>query len=924
MNSYTWTGLVGDWNTDADWVPLTPPGDGQPAPDDSVVIASGTVTLTTNDLADDGLFENNKVALGGGASVATLLLSDSAPIGRYFSLALDGNATIEADGVRGIAASITGNPNDGSALTFKADPGGDLVLLRGGSFNVTDREIDFDGDVTIERNASLSGNIVNNGTLSILQGATTIATNQLTGTGTIDIGSNGVLSLGGSDFGGAHQTISFSGLGGTLDVFGLSGAFTGTIKDFAPGDFLDFIGNGSFVSGSVDDVAHTLTLDYSGGADVFSNFYGVAGALSAVRETNGHDLIGYASAGAQVKYQLDAGALAMHADVVHQMTAPGSSNPITGVGVKIGIISDSYNLNGGAATDVANGYLPASGVTVLGEGPAGGEDEGRAMAELIYQTAPGASLYFDSAGDDDASFAASVIALQAAGCTVIVDDIDLGDEPFFQLGSAAENAISDVIAKDGVTFVSSAGNFGDAYYQHAFTASTTTLYDGSPAQAMTFSNGTSYQSVTAAGGSYDYITLQWDASYYDSGAAPDSITIKAFDSNNNLVATSSQVEVNGQLVAATELALPPSNSTTTYNIAIYQNAGTPAVSEIKYNLIGVGVSGGTGVGGRINDRDAGSGDGEIAGHPLIPGEIAVGAIDVANTPATGATPDFTDYFSSTGPGKLLFDANGNPLPQPVTVNTPDVVGPDGIDTSVSGFAPFYGTSAAAPNVAAVAALVQQVNPGLTPAQLATILEQSATPLSNEPASVAGAGLVQADRAVEMAEAAACYCAGTRILTAKGERPIEALEIGDLVVTASGAERPVKWLGHRRLDLTKHPRPEDVRPVRIAAGAFGDNLPRRELWVSPGHNVAWSGVLMPAIALLNGHSVAQIAVRSVEYWHVELDAHDILLAEGLPAEVLPRRRQSRGFREWRRLRRGASGFRSQTMDRYLPAVGQPRP
>ncbi|MBB4196769.1 hypothetical protein CCR94_20820 [Rhodoblastus sphagnicola] len=133
------------------------------------------------------------------------------------------------------------------------------------------------------------------------------------------------------------------------------------------------------------------------------------------------------------------------------------------------------------------------------------------------------------------------------------------------------------------------------------------------------------------------------------------------------------------------------------------------------------------------------------------------------------------------------------------------------------------------------------------------------------------------------DALPCYCAGTLILTATGERPVETLEIGDLVVTASGARRPVKWLGHRRLDVSKHPAPQDVWPVRIAAGAFEDKLPRRDLWVSPGHNIAWDGALMPAIALANGHSVAQVAVGRVEYWHVELDAHDILLAEGLPAE-----------------------------------------
>jgi autotransporter-associated beta strand protein len=129
----------------------------------------------------------------------------------------------------------------------------------------------------------------------------------------------------------------------------------------------------------------------------------------------------------------------------------------------------------------------------------------------------------------------------------------------------------------------------------------------------------------------------------------------------------------------------------------------------------------------------------------------------------------------------------------------------------------------------------------------------------------------------------CYVAGTRILTTRGEIAVEDLRVGDLVVTASGGRRPVVWLGHRKLDPRRHPAPDEVRPVRIAARAFGEGLPRRDLWVSPGHSLACEGALIPASALLNGVSLAQVDVESVTYWHVELDAHDVILAEGLPAE-----------------------------------------
>jgi len=135
----------------------------------------------------------------------------------------------------------------------------------------------------------------------------------------------------------------------------------------------------------------------------------------------------------------------------------------------------------------------------------------------------------------------------------------------------------------------------------------------------------------------------------------------------------------------------------------------------------------------------------------------------------------------------------------------------------------------------------------------------------------------------LVEEVPCYCRGTRILADRGEVAVENLRVGDLIVTASGALRPVLWIGYRSIDISRHPNPAAVRPVRVAAGAFGEGLPRRNLWLSPGHSVASEGALMPISCLINGRSVAQIEQDTVEYWHVELDAHDVILAEGLPAE-----------------------------------------
>ncbi len=82
----------------------------------------------------------------------------------------------------------------------------------------------------------------------------------------------------------------------------------------------------------------------------------------------------------------------------------------------------------------------------------------------------------------------------------------------------------------------------------------------------------------------------------------------------------------------------------------------------------------------------------------------------------------------------------------------------------------------------------------------------------------------------------------------------------MVTTLSGETKPIKWIGHRRLDLTKHPRPEEVWPVRVAAGAFGEDLPRRDLWLSPRHSIAREGALIPIVALINGASVRQVRTR----------------------------------------------------------------
>jgi hypothetical protein len=132
------------------------------------------------------------------------------------------------------------------------------------------------------------------------------------------------------------------------------------------------------------------------------------------------------------------------------------------------------------------------------------------------------------------------------------------------------------------------------------------------------------------------------------------------------------------------------------------------------------------------------------------------------------------------------------------------------------------------------------------------------------------------------ELVVCFASGSRIRTAKGEVPVENLRVGDLAVTAAGEARPIVWIGHRRItNLTS-----EQHPVRVLAGAFGDGLPARDLRLSPGHAVCvdvMDEVFVPIDHLINGQTIFREDVAEETYWHVELESHDVLLADGLPCE-----------------------------------------
>jgi hypothetical protein len=418
---------------------------------------------------------------------------------------------------------------------------------------------------------------------------------------------------------------------------------------------------------------------------------------------------------------------------------------VSGAGLKIGIISDSFNVLGGESQDVANGDLP-NNVTVLTEGPAGASDEGRAMTQLAYQIAPDATYYFAAGGGSVQSCADAVTALQQAGCNVIIDDLGFGtQEGLYQTGTPLDQAISAAVAS-GVSYFSAGGNDGDAYYEQGFTPLATTIAGVGTVTANDFGSGSPYLDVTIPPGRVASLLFGWAQPYASIGGsagAQNSLAMYLLDANGTVVAATTGDQVGSDPTVG--LAYLNRTSGSNFRLVVVQNGGTVPAGEL-FKMISVSGSSLT-----FNSANANTGSGNMYGHELMADQNSVGAVNYLQTPAYGVSPSVPTTFTSLGPGELLYDSQGNPYPAPVTTSEPNFLAAQGSDTSVPGFAPFDGTSAAAPNAGAVGALVMQADMNLTPAQLTSVLTQSTIPATGTTAKT-GAGLIQARAAVEIAAA----------------------------------------------------------------------------------------------------------------------------------------------------------------------------
>jgi Subtilase family len=451
------------------------------------------------------------------------------------------------------------------------------------------------------------------------------------------------------------------------------------------------------------------------------------------------------------------GGQAMRADVAR------ATFGVDGTGVTVGVLSDSFDCLGGAAADVANDDL--SPVTVIQELPncTGGTDEGRAMLQLVHDVAPGASLAFATAATGQAGFANNILALQTAGAGVIVDDVTYLNAPMFQDGIIAQAV--DTVNERGVPYFSSAGNSARRSYESSFHAGpffTAGAFPSAPG-APRFFGGTAhdfdagpdedvFQRITVPAGTGFTISLQWDSPFASvcpvCPGSPNDLDIYVFnDPPTTVLAGSTDPNTGRDAVEIFSIFNPPSAVVTTFNIMITKFDG-PNPQLIKYVRFG---------GGNVTVNEFDTQSGTLYGHANAAGAAAVGAVSYRNTPEFGVLPPLLELFSSAGSTPILFDTAGNRLAIPQIRLKPEIVAPDGtnttffipgVDVEPDGFPNFFGTSAAAPHAAAVAALMLQAVPTTAPERVYEILETTAIDMGPPGFDFdSGFGLIQADQAL---------------------------------------------------------------------------------------------------------------------------------------------------------------------------------
>jgi len=461
------------------------------------------------------------------------------------------------------------------------------------------------------------------------------------------------------------------------------------------------------------------------------------GALSDMSTTPSLRFMRPSMAKTQIGLTTSQGDHAQRSDVARQRFH------VNGRGVRVGVMSDSYNCSEGALVpgepfttapqDKASNDLPRDVLVLKDLSPTPSSDcsdEGRAMMQLIHDVAPASSLAFYTAFESPEDFAAGIGALADAGSKVIVDDVIYFAEPMFLDGPIAQAA--DRVKSRGVAYFSSAGNQARQSYESAFRRSDSEGASGGVLHD--FANGKAVdvlQGITAGAGSTSLLSFQWDQPWFSvngKGSASDldiyfvdddGNPIKLCDDPNTLVCQFPGIDMNegGDAVEVPAL-INDSDADVHANIVIELFSG-PAPHRMKYVWFDLGA-------GLLTVEEHNTESGTLYGHANAAGAEAIGAAPWYNTSAFGpqnkpeCAPACLELFSSAGGVPILFDKNGRRFPFPLVRIKPGFTGPDGGNTTFfvadiaapipgsnepDGFPNFFGTSASAPHVAAIGALM---------------------------------------------------------------------------------------------------------------------------------------------------------------------------------------------------------------------------
>lgn len=451
---------------------------------------------------------------------------------------------------------------------------------------------------------------------------------------------------------------------------------------------------------------------------------------------------------------------------------------VSGAGVKVGVLSAGVLL---LQKSIASGDLPPD-VTVLPgqEGPVN-NPEGTAMLEIIHDLAPGAKLYFATATTSIESFAANIRALRAAGCDIIVDDVIYTSESPFQDDILAQ-AVEDVVA-DGALYFSAAGNFGNfndgtaGTWEGDFKDSGITLPALPGGTLHDFGDGVVSNTIELS--RFPFILGLWwsdplgaSGNDYDIFIMDEALTTVVAASTNIQDGDDDPIEFLASVVPG-------------YRIVVFKAEGAQRRALHLDSF-----------GGRLGIRTAG----ESHGHSTVAGALSVAAINVALAGGgnfTGGPARQMEISGSDGFRRVFFRADGTPItPGNFLFSSkggevrkkPDLTAVDGVSTSIIGYSPFFGTSAAAPHAAAIAALLKEAGPRLPQTRIRNALTKTAIDIEAKGFDRdSGAGVIDAFAALSFINAAPSPllepgAVATTDVGGNGDGTIDPGETGALSVT----------------------------------------------------------------------------------------------------------------------------------------------